>query len=456
MIKHKTTNHTNNKNSPKSFTATIFNDFFKYSLVTVPAVQRFYNQSSTPFTSKNRVEKTHGELTHIVQSHLANYPTPANISYAWNFGSLAGFALFIQFISGIFLAMHYCSDADQAFASVEHIMRDVNGGWFIRYLHANGASAFFAVIYLHIFKGLFYKSYKFTNFKVWLSGIAIFITIMATAFIGYVLPWGQISFWGATVITSFFSVVPLIGTELVQWLWGGFAVGAPTLSRFFSIHYVLPFVIAALVGIHLYFLHGEGSSNPFPGEHRDINFFYLPLYPYFMVKDLVGVLVFSGILMFFVCFEPNMLGHSDNYIEANSIVTPEHIVPEWYFLPFYAILRSIPNKTLGIIAMGAAIIALALISLDSFFTQKEKLFNNEISTSVETPFTFQKATIHNFIVILFGCTLIILGFIGSRPVEEPYLTVGFWFTCLYFFILELFFLSNLSIRFFFKKKSYWK
>lgn len=382
--------------------------------------------------------------TDTLKNHLLFYPTPANINYAWSFGSLAGLCLFIQFVSGIFLAMHYCSSSEIAFASVEHIMRDVYGGWFIRYLHSNGASAFFAVVYIHMFKGLFYRSYRYSNLKVWLSGIVIFILIIATAFIGYVLPWGQISFWGATVITNFFSVIPIIGPDLVQWLWGGFAVGGPTLSRFFSLHYLLPFAIAGAVMFHFAFLHNEGSSNPFPFEFRETNFFYLPLYPYFLIKDLFGALIFIFILSIFIFFEPNLLGHSDNYIEANGMVTPEHIVPEWYFLPFYAILRSIPNKTLGIIAMGASLIALGALSLDSYAVRFNGQFN---LIGLDATIAKQKHMyVHNFIVTLFACNFILLGFIGARPVEEPYLSVGFMLTLSYFFFLEILVISGLIIR----------
>jgi ubiquinol-cytochrome c reductase cytochrome b/c1 subunit len=238
--------------------------------------------------------------------------------------------------------MHYNSDLTLAFGSVEHIMRDVSGGWFLRYLHANGASAFFGVVYLHLLRGLLYQSYGYPHRGVWLSGVAIFVLMMATAFIGYVLPWGQMSFWGATVITNLFSVLPVVGPDLVYWIWGGFSVGGATLSRFFSLHYLLPFGLVALALLHLQQLHGEGSSNPFGPEHREVGgTFSLPLYPYFMVKDLLGLLVFGAVFSYFLFFNPNLLGHSDNYIEANSMVTPEHIVPEWYFrAPKWALDRS--------------------------------------------------------------------------------------------------------------------
>ena len=270
-------------------------------------------------------------LAALAMNHGLNYPTPVNLSYFWNFGSLSALCLGLQLLSGIFLAMHYTAALSLAFDSVEHIMRDVNGGWFIRYLHANGASAFFGVVYLHMFRGLLYQSYRHPNRAVWLSGVALFVLMMATAFIGYVLPWGQMSFWGATVITNLFSVIPLVGPELVQWLWGGFAVGGATLSRFYSLHYLLPFLLVALALLHIFALHTQGSSNPLGGESREVATFSLPLYPYFLVKDLLGALIFAMVLGGFIFYAPNLLGHSDNYIEANSLVTPEHIVPEWYF-----------------------------------------------------------------------------------------------------------------------------
>jgi quinol-cytochrome oxidoreductase complex cytochrome b subunit len=274
----------------------------------------------------------------LLVNHGPSYPAPLNLSYFWTFGSLSALCLGLQLLSGIFLAMHYLAlhylalhytaALSLAFDSVEHIMRDVSGGWFIRYLHANGASAFFGVVYLHMFRGLLYQSYRHPNRGVWLSGVALFGLMMATAFIGYVLPWGQMSFWGATVITNLFSVIPLVGPSLVQWLWGGFAVGGATLSRFYSLHYLLPFLLVALALLHIFALHQQGSSNPLGGESRDVATYVLPLYPYFLVKDLLGALIFAAVLGGFIFYAPNLLGHSDNYIEANSLVTPEHIVPE--------------------------------------------------------------------------------------------------------------------------------
>lgn len=281
--------------------------------------------------SRHRRPLATGGLGSLLATHALTYPTPANLSYLWSFGSLSALCLGLQFASGIALAMHYDPSVAGAFASVEHIMRDVDGGWFLRYLHANGASAFFGVVYLHLLRGLLHRSYAYANRTVWLSGVVIFLLMMATAFIGYVLPWGQMSFWGATVITNLFSVVPVVGPELVHWIWGGFSVGAPTLNRFYSLHYLLPFLLAVAVLVHLFYLHSEGSSNPFPLEQREVATFYLPLYPYFLVKDLLGMAVFGVVFSYFLFYVPNALGHPDNYIEANPMVTPEHIVPEWYF-----------------------------------------------------------------------------------------------------------------------------
>jgi len=294
----------------------------------------------------------------FIDSHIIDYPTPVNLNYMWSFGSTAGICLVIQIITGIFLAMHYTPHITFAFGSVEHIMRDVNNGWLLRYLHANGASMFFIVVYCHIFRGLYFGSYIYPRGKLWASGVIIFLLMMATAFMGYVLPWGQMSFWGATVITNLFSAIPFIGSSIVEWLWGGFSVDNATLNRFFSLHYLMPFVIAGLVLIHLSLLHKDGSNNPL-GVNKNID--TIPFYPYFYVKDLFAFLILIFFFSFFVFFYPNVLGHSDNYIPANPLVTPPHIVPEWYFLPFYAILRSIPDKLGGVVAMISAILTLLLL-----------------------------------------------------------------------------------------------
>jgi len=292
------------------------------------------------------------------------YPTPRNLNYWWNFGSLALICLIVQIVTGITLAMHYTAHTHLAFDSVEHIMRDVNYGWLIRYSHAVGASMFFIVVFIHMFRGLYYGSYKSPREVLWWLGVVILILMMATAFMGYVLPWGQMSFWGATVITNLFSAFPLIGESIVTWLWGGFSVDNPTLNRFFALHYLLPFVIVGVVALHVVALHQHGSNNPLgidaKGPQDNI-----PFHPYYTVKDFLGFSVFFIVFAFFVFFAPNYLGHPDNYIEANPMVTPAHIVPEWYFLPFYAILRAVPDKLLGVLAMfGSLLILFVLPWLD--------------------------------------------------------------------------------------------
>ncbi|MEH3122062.1 MAG: cytochrome b N-terminal domain-containing protein [Sphingomonas phyllosphaerae] len=293
----------------------------------------------------------------------AGYPVPRNLNYFWNFGVLAGAALVIQIVTGVVLAMHYAANAGVAFGSVESIMRDVNAGWFLRYAHANGASMFLAVVYIHIGRGLYYGSYKAPREMVWLLGVVIFLLMMATAFMGYVLPWGQMSFWGAQVITGFFSAIPLVGETIRVWLLGGFAPDNAALNRFFSLHYLLPFVIAGVIILHIWALHIPGSNNPtgvdVKGEQDTV-----PFHPYYTAKDGVGVGVFFLIFALFVFFSPNLLGHPDNYIEANPLSTPAHIVPEWYFLPFYAILKSftadfiLPAKLWGVLAMFGSILLL--------------------------------------------------------------------------------------------------
>ena len=289
---------------------------------------------------------------------LNDYPTPKNLNYFWNFGSLAGIMLVVMIVTGIVLAMHYTADTRLAFNSVERIMRDVNGGWLIRYLHANGASMFFIVVYIHIFRGLYYGSYKSPRELLWGLGVVIFLLMMATAFMGYVLPWGQMSFWGATVITNLFSAIPLIGEDLVIWLWGGFSVDNPTLTRFFALHYLMPFVIFGVVFLHIIALHQHGSNNPLGidlKEKKDT----IPFHPYYTIKDFFGFGVFFLIYAGFVFFSPNYLGHPDNYMPANPLVTPPHIVPEWYFLPFYAILRAVTFH-IHLVYLGLVFVYLAL------------------------------------------------------------------------------------------------
>lgn len=347
--------------------------------------------------------------------HSAEYQVPKNLNYAWNFGSLAGLALMIQIITGLFLAMHYTPHVSLAFDSVEKIMRDVNFGWLIRYTHAVGASMFFVVVYLHIARGMFYGSYKSPRELVWFMGIAIFLAMMATAFMGYVLPWGQMSFWGAKVITNLFSAIPFIGEDIVVWLWGGFAVDNPTLNRFFALHFLLPFVILGIVIIHVIALHIHGSNNPAGVEIKSAKD-TIPFHPYYTVKDFFGIGIFLLVFFWFVFFEPNRLGHPDNYIPANAMMTPQHIVPEWYFLPFYAILRSIPDKLLGVIAMFSSILILvALPWLDRSKVKSGKY------RPIFASFTF-----------LFFIEVVILGYIGGKAPEEPYITIGQVATVLYF------------------------
>lgn len=350
----------------------------------------------------------------VLNNHLIDYPTPINLNYFFGFGSLAGIMLVIQILTGIFLAMHYTPHIDLAFNSVEHIMRDVNNGWLIRYTHANGASFFFIVVYVHIFRGLYYGSYITPRESLWCSGVVIFILMMATAFMGYVLPWGQMSFWGATVITNLFSAIPIIGKDIVDWLWGGFAVDNPTLNRFFSLHFTLPFVIAGAVLLHLVLLHEVGSSNPLGLTLKTEN---IPFYPYFYTKDLFGLMVLLFIFFIFVFYYPNTLGHPDNYIEANPMKTPLHIVPEWYFLPFYAILRSIPNKIGGVIAMFASLIVMLTIP----FTN-----SSEIRSTAFRP-------IFKICYWLLVVAFFLLGWVGQMPVEYPYTEIGVVSMIYYFF-----------------------
>lgn len=346
-----------------------------------------------------------------------NLPTPANISYWWNFGSLLGLALAVQLLTGLFLSIHYGGDTRIAFESVRHIMRDVNNGWLLRVLHANGARLFFICLFIHTGRGLYYMSFKF--FQVWMVGVTLLLLTMATAFLGYVLPWGQISFWGATVITNLFSAIPVIGGEVVNWMWGGFAVGNPTLSRFYSLHFMLPFTIAALSAIHIIFLHQSGSRNPL-GVNS--NYDKLPFHQYYSTKDALG---YGLIIILFICvrfFYPWALGDPENFISANPLVTPVHIQPEWYFLFAYAILRSIPNKLGGVVALAGSVMVLYTLG----FTQRYQIKG----------FPFYPL----FKPLFWGfCTLVaLLTWIGARPVEDPYIFVGQVLTLAYFSFLGAF------------------
>ncbi|MBT5374581.1 MAG: cytochrome b/b6, partial [Rhodospirillaceae bacterium] len=301
----------------------------------------------------------------FIKHDLADYPTPRNLNYWWNFGSIAGIILVVMIITGIMLAMQYTAHVDMAFDSVERIMRDVNYGWLLRYLHMNGGSMFFLVVYIHIFRGLYYGSYKPPREILWWLGLLILLAMMATAFMGYVLPWGQMSFWGATVITNLFSAIPVVGESIVTWLWGGFSVANPTLNRFFALHYLMPFVIFALVFLHLVALHTVKSNNPLGVDIKSKKD-TIPFHPYYTVKDNAGLGVFFLVYLGFVFFAPNFFGEPDNYIPANPVVTPPHIVPEWYFLPFYAILRAVPDKLAGVLLMFGSIIVLFFLPwLDS-------------------------------------------------------------------------------------------
>jgi quinol-cytochrome oxidoreductase complex cytochrome b subunit len=346
---------------------------------------------------------------------LNEYPTPKNLNYLWNFGSLAGFVLAIMIASGIVLSMNYTAHVDMAFDSVERIMRDVNFGWLLRYIHMNGASFFFIIVYIHILRGLYYGSYKAPRELLWILGVVILLLMMATAFMGYVLPWGQMSFWGATVITNLFSALPIVGEYIVTWLWGGFTVDNPTLNRFFSLHYLLPFVIAGVVILHIAALHQHGSNNPLgiDVKHKGDT---IPFHPYYTIKDLFGIGVFLVIFVAVVCFAPNYMGHPDNYIEANPLVTPAHIVPEWYFLPFYAILRAVPDKLGGVIAMFAAIAVLFVLPW---------LDRSPIRSAKFRPVYFVF-----FWVFVADC--ILLGFCGASPAEGIWVLLSRLGTIYYF------------------------
>jgi len=360
-----------------------------------------------------RIFKSH-PLLKLVNSYVIDSPQPSNISYLWNFGSLLAFCLAIQIITGVTLAMHYNPSVLEAFNSVEHIMRDVNNGWLIRYLHSNTASAFFFLVYLHIGKGLYYGSYRSPRTIVWTIGTIIFILMMATAFLGYVLPYGQMSLWGATVITNLMSAIPWVGQDIVQFIWGGFSVNNATLNRFFSLHYVLPFVLAALVLMHLIALHDSaGSGNPLGISG---NYDRLPFAPYFLFKDLVTIFLFIVILSVFVFFMPNALGDSENYVMANPMQTPPAIVPEWYLLPFYAILRSIPNKLLGVIAMFSAILALLAMPF----------------TDLSRSRGIQFRPLSKIAFYIFVANFLVLMVLGAKHVESPFIEFGQISTVIYF------------------------
>ena len=349
-------------------------------------------------------------------NHLTEYPTPKNLNYWWTFGAILTFCLVTQIITGLILAMHYVAHADLAFSSVEHIMRNVNYGWLIRYVHANGASMFFLAVYIHIFRALYYGSYKSPREIIWILGMMIYILMMMAAFMGYVLPWGQMSFWGATVITNLFSAIPFFGESITTWLWGGYAVDNPTLTRFFSLHYLIPFLILGLVVLHIWALHVPGNNNPIGIDIKKPSNDTVSFHPYIVIKDLFALLIFLIVFAFFVFYSPNILGHADNYIEANPLVTPAHIVPEWYLLPFYAILRSVPDKLLGVIAMFAALFILVILPW---------LDTSKIRSAIFRPLYKQ---FYWFLV----ADVLILGYMGAMPAEGIYLLVARVATAYYF------------------------
>nr|YP_010894922.1 cytochrome b [Phortica huazhii]WJW73435.1 cytochrome b [Phortica huazhii] len=359
----------------------------------------------------NKPLRTSHPLFKIANNALVDLPAPVNISSWWNFGSLLGLCLIIQILTGLFLAMHYTADVSLAFNSVNHICRDVNYGWLLRTLHANGASFFFICIYLHVGRGIYYGSYLFT--PTWLVGVIILFLVMGTAFMGYVLPWGQMSFWGATVITNLLSAVPYLGIDLVQWVWGGFAVDNATLTRFFTFHFILPFIVLAMTMIHLLFLHQTGSNNPI-GINSNID--KIPFHPYFSFKDIVGFLIMIMALIILVLVNPYLLGDPDNFIPANPLVTPVHIQPEWYFLFAYAILRSIPNKLGGVIAL---VLSIAILMILPFYHLSN--FRG-----------IQFYPINQILFWIMVVTVILLTWIGARPVEDPYIIIGQILTVVYF------------------------
>ncbi|MEZ5838884.1 MAG: cytochrome b/b6 [Hyphomicrobiales bacterium] len=370
------------------------------------------------FQPKNRVVKWVEErlpIFSLMHGQFIAFPTPKNLNYWWTFGGILSVMLVVQIVTGIVLVMHYAPNTMVAFDSIEHIMRDVNWGWLLRYLHSNGASMFFIAVYIHIFRGLYYGSYKSPREILWILGVVIYLLMMATGFMGYVLPWGQMSFWGATVITNLFSAIPLVGETIVTWLWGGFSVDNPTLNRFFSLHYLLPFILAAVVGLHVWALHVVGQNNPAgvePKSEKDT----VPFTPFATLKDGFGIIAFLIFYSWFVFYLPNYLGHPDNYTLANPLKTPAHIVPEWYYLPFYAILRAIPDKLGGVIAMFAAILVLFFLPW---------LDTSKVRSTRYRPLYKQ------FFWVLVVVS-VLLGWLGAKPAEGIYVILARICTVYYF------------------------
>ncbi len=351
----------------------------------------------------------------LIHSSFIAFPVPRNLTYFWTFGAILMFMLGAQIVTGIWLAMHYVPESKMAFESVEHIMRNVNYGWLLRYLHSNGASMFFVAVYIHIFRGMYYGSYKAPREILWILGVIIFLLMMATAFMGYVLPWGQMSLWGAVVITNLFSAIPLVGDTIVSLLWGGYSVGNPTLNRFFALHYLLPFMIVGVVVLHVWALHVTGQNNP-TGVPIKSGKDAVPFTPYATIKDVFATLIFMMFFAWFVFFVPNYLGHADNYVPANPGVTPAHIVPEWYFLPFYAILRAIPDKLGGVVAMGGAVIILAFLPW---------LDLSRVRSANYRP-------LYRQFFWVFCAVVVLLGWLGSKPPEGGYVIASRICTTWYF------------------------
>jgi quinol-cytochrome oxidoreductase complex cytochrome b subunit len=352
----------------------------------------------------------------LIHGSFVAYPTPRNLNYWWTFGAILSFMLVAQIITGIVLTMHYTPQVDLAFSSVEKIMRDVNWGWFLRYAHSNGASMFFVAVYVHMFRGLYYGSYKAPREVLWILGVIIYLLMMATGFLGYTLPWGQMSFWGATVITNFFSAIPLVGESVTTWLWGGYSVGNPTLNRFFALHYLLPFMIAGVVVLHVWALHVVGQNNPAGVEVKNVDRDTVPFTPYATIKDSFAVVCFLILYAWFIFYVPNFLGHADNYIEANPLSTPAHIVPEWYYLPFYAILRAIPSKLGGVTAMFGSIAILAFLPW---------LDTSRVRSAAFRP--MYRVFFWAFVLCCLG-----LGYLGAQPAEGGYIIAARILTTFYF------------------------